>query len=157
MTTTPLTPHGLHHVTAVTADARANLRYYTQTLGLRLVKKTVNQDDVTAYHLFYADRDGTPAATSPSSSGTSPRTTRQPQRQPHQPACPHRHPRLVAGPPDRQRHPVTSVTRHGRPHLDFSDPEGQRLSLVEGGPDGTPGTPAPSPQTNRSSAWAPAN
>ncbi len=46
---------GLHHVTAITADAAANRRFYTDTLGLRLVKKTVNQDDTSAYHLFYAD------------------------------------------------------------------------------------------------------
>ena len=43
---------GLHHVTAVTSDAPRNLDFYTNTLGLRLVKKTVNQDDVSAYHLF---------------------------------------------------------------------------------------------------------
>jgi glyoxalase family protein len=52
--------HGLHHVTAVTANASANLQFYTQMLGLRLVKKSVNQDDVSAYHLFYADKLGTP-------------------------------------------------------------------------------------------------
>ena len=46
---------GLHHVTAITADAPGNRRFYTDTLGLRLVKKTVNQDDTSAYHLFYAD------------------------------------------------------------------------------------------------------
>ena len=57
MTTHP-TLHGLHHVTAVTADARRNLDFYTRILGMRLVKKTVNQDDVTAYHLFYADELG---------------------------------------------------------------------------------------------------
>ena len=51
---------GLHHVTAVTADARANHRFYTDTLGMRLVKKTVNQDDVSAYHLFYADGEANP-------------------------------------------------------------------------------------------------
>ena len=51
---------GLHHVTAVTADAPANLAFYTRVLGLRLVKKTVNQDDVSAYHLFYADATGQP-------------------------------------------------------------------------------------------------
>lgn len=51
---------GLHHVTAVTADAPANLAFFTGTLGMRLVKKTVNQDDVRAYHLFYADARGTP-------------------------------------------------------------------------------------------------
>lgn len=49
---------GLHHVTAITAHAAENLAFYTQTLGLRLVKKTVNQDDVSAYHLFYADELG---------------------------------------------------------------------------------------------------
>ncbi len=51
---------GLHHVTAVTADARPNLDFYTRVLGMRLVKKTVNQDDVSAYHLFYADDVGQP-------------------------------------------------------------------------------------------------
>ena len=51
---------GFHHLTAITANARGNHDFYTQTLGLRLVKKTVNQDDVSAYHLFYADGLGTP-------------------------------------------------------------------------------------------------
>lgn len=46
---------GIHHLTAVTANTAANHAFYTATLGLRLVKKTVNQDDVSAYHLFYAD------------------------------------------------------------------------------------------------------
>lgn len=52
--------HGIHHLTAITSDARANHRFYTEVLGLRLVKKTVNQDDVSAYHLFYADGEATP-------------------------------------------------------------------------------------------------
>ena len=52
--------HGIHHVTAVTGQAPANLHFYTKVLGLRLVKKTVNQDDVSAYHLFYADALGSP-------------------------------------------------------------------------------------------------
>lgn len=51
---------GFHHLTAVTADAAGNHACYTQVLGLRLVKKTVNQDDVSAYHLFYADGRATP-------------------------------------------------------------------------------------------------
>lgn len=51
---------GLHHVTAITAHAAQNVAFYTQVLGLRLVKKTVNQDDVSAYHLFYADAVGSP-------------------------------------------------------------------------------------------------
>ncbi len=53
---------GIHHVTAITADARGNVDFYTRVLGLRLVKKTVNQDDPTAYHLFYADEHGSPGA-----------------------------------------------------------------------------------------------
>ncbi len=52
--------NGLHHLTAVTADASSNHNFYTKTLGLRMVKKTVNQDDVSAYHLFYADGLGSP-------------------------------------------------------------------------------------------------
>ena len=51
---------GLHHLTAVTGDAPANVAFYTGVLGLRLVKKTVNQDDVSAYHLFYGDEVGNP-------------------------------------------------------------------------------------------------
>src|SRR5271157_3827278 len=51
---------GIHHVTAVTANARENHRFYTDTMGMRLVKKTVNQDDVSAYHLFYADGKANP-------------------------------------------------------------------------------------------------
>jgi glyoxalase family protein len=51
---------GLHHVTAITAQAANNVAFYTQVLGLRLVKKTVNQDDTSAYHLFYADAVGSP-------------------------------------------------------------------------------------------------
>jgi glyoxalase family protein len=53
---------GIHHLTAVTADAPKNLQFYTQTLGMRLIKKTVNQDDVSAYHLFYGDGVASPGA-----------------------------------------------------------------------------------------------
>ena len=49
---------GIHHLTAITADAPGNNRFYTDTLGLRRVKKTVNQDDTSAYHLFFADGAG---------------------------------------------------------------------------------------------------
>ena len=52
--------HGIHHLTAITADARGNHDFYTRVLGMRLVKKTVNQDDTSAYHLFYADGVGSP-------------------------------------------------------------------------------------------------
>jgi glyoxalase family protein len=52
--------NGLHHVTAVSAQISRNADFYTRLLGLRLVKKSVNQDDTSAYHLFYADKVGTP-------------------------------------------------------------------------------------------------
>jgi hypothetical protein len=72
--TGPDTPHapilrptmrleGIHHITAITGDAPRNVRFYVGVLGLRLVKKTVNQDDPTVYHLFYGDDDGSPGWT----------------------------------------------------------------------------------------------
>src|SRR5262245_42459309 len=51
---------GIHHLTAISARPGDNLAFYSGLLGLRLVKKTVNQDDVSAYHLFYADGKGSP-------------------------------------------------------------------------------------------------
>lgn len=51
---------GIHHVSAITANAKNNYDFYTNTLGMRLVKKTVNQDDPSMYHLFYADEQGRP-------------------------------------------------------------------------------------------------
>ncbi len=53
---------GIHHITAITGDAPANVDFYVGVLGLRMVKKTVNQDDPTVYHLFYADERGSPGA-----------------------------------------------------------------------------------------------
>lgn len=53
---------GIHHITAITGDAPRNVDFYTRVLGLRLVKKTVNQDDPTVYHLFYADEHGSAGA-----------------------------------------------------------------------------------------------
>src|SRR3954451_24275762 len=53
---------GLHHITAITGDAARNVDFYTRVLGLRLVAKTVNQDDPTVYHLFYADERGRPGS-----------------------------------------------------------------------------------------------
>ena len=52
--------NGIHHVTAVSGQIGANVDFYTRVLGLRLVKKSVNQDDTSAYHLFYADKVGSP-------------------------------------------------------------------------------------------------
>ncbi|MBV9819947.1 MAG: ring-cleaving dioxygenase [Solirubrobacterales bacterium] len=53
---------GIHHITAITGDAPGNVDFYVGTLGLRMVKKTVNQDDPTVYHLFYADEHGSPGS-----------------------------------------------------------------------------------------------
>ena len=52
--------HGLHHVTCIAGDAQENLDFYVSLLGMRLVKRSVNQDDPGTYHLFYADRVGNP-------------------------------------------------------------------------------------------------
>ena len=124
---------GFHHLTAVTAEAARNHAFYTETLGLRLVKKTVNQDDVSAYHLFYAD-----GLASPGTDIT-----------------------FFDWPVGRERRGTNSIVRtglrvgsaadlewwhtrfeslgvaadkvaerDGRPTLDFEDFEGQRLSLV---------------------------
>ena len=49
---------GIHHVTAITSSAEKNYQFFTNILGMRLVKKTVNQDDINTYHLFFADDRG---------------------------------------------------------------------------------------------------
>jgi len=54
--------NGIHHISAITSDATQNVVFYTGVMGLRLVKKTVNQDNPSVYHLFYADEDGSPGA-----------------------------------------------------------------------------------------------
>jgi glyoxalase family protein len=127
---------GIHHLTAVTGNARGNHDFYTRTLGLRLVKKTVNQDDVSAYHLFYADGLASPGSditffdwpVVPEKRGTH-SITRTGLR--------------VAGENTlswwKQRFTDAGVThgdiveRDGRLTLDFEDFEGQRLSLVDDG------------------------
>src|ERR671932_684083 len=56
----PMRLEGIHHITCITGDAPRNVDFYARVLGLRLVKKTVNQDDPTIYHLFYGDEHGDP-------------------------------------------------------------------------------------------------
>lgn len=121
--------HGIHHLTAITARASENHHYYTQTLGLRLVKKTVNQDDVSAYHLFYADGVGTPGTdltffdwpAAPERRGTR-SVTRTGLRVGSVASLEWWRDRLGKAAP--------IVERDGRQVLDFEDPEGQRLCLV---------------------------
>jgi glyoxalase family protein len=57
-----MTLGGLHHITAMAADPQRNLAFYTQVLGLRFVKKSVNQDDPGTYHLYYGDNTGSPGS-----------------------------------------------------------------------------------------------
>jgi glyoxalase family protein len=127
---------GIHHLTAVSADAPGNLAFYTNTLGMRLVKKTVNQDDVSAYHLFYADGEGTPGTDVTFFDWPSPRE----RRGTHSIV---RTGLRVAGEDSlrwwENRFDELGVAhdgvaeRDGRATLDFEDPEGQRLSLVVDG------------------------
>ena len=58
---TDIAPHGLHHVTAIASDPQRNVDFYTQVLGLRLVKRTVNFDAPDTYHLYYGDHTGAPS------------------------------------------------------------------------------------------------
>ena len=128
---------GIHHLTAVTADAPANHAFYTRTLGMRLVKKTVNQDDTSAYHLFYADGRGSPGTdltffdwpTPPERRGTR-SIVRTGLRVASRESLDWWAARLGGA----------VIDRDGRPTLDAEDPEGQRLSLVA---DARPGEARP--------------
>lgn len=127
---------GIHHLTAVSARASENLRFYTRVMGLRLIKKTVNQDDVSAYHLFYGD-----GLASPGSDLTFFDFPAAPERRGSHTIT--RTGLRVAGHDAIKwwrRHLVEAgaktdeiVERDGRFILDFEDPEGQRLSLVDDG------------------------
>ena len=147
---------GIHHLTAISADAPRNREFYTRVLGMRLVKKTVNQDDVTAYHLFYADGLGSPGTDLT----------------------------FFDWPAARERRGTSSIVRtalrvcgagvfdywaarlagagvlqqppreiDGRMRLDFEDPEGQRLALIDDGGAGPAhawdSSPVPAPHQIR--------
>jgi glyoxalase family protein len=145
---------GIHHLTAVSARIRDNHHFYTGTIGMRLVKRSVNQDDTSAYHLFYADAQG-----SPGSDLT-----------------------FFDWPVDRERRGTHAITRtglrvagleslewwkahlrdagvlageitdrDGRLTLDFEDAEGQRIALIDDGGEGTahPWNRSPVPAANQ--------
>ena len=126
---------GFHHLTAVTAKAAENHAFYTKVLGLRLVKKTVNQDDVSAYHLFYADGNASPGTditffdwpAAPERRGT--RSVVQTGFRVPAESLPWWKERFKEL---RVSHGEIAV-HDSRPVLDFEDPEGQRLSLVDEG------------------------
>lgn len=127
--------HGFHHLTAVTANPQVNLRFYTDVLGLRLVKKTVNQDDVSAYHLFYGD-----GAASPGSDITFFTWPAAPERRGTRAVVRTgfltKDSESLAWWQDWLRqNDVSGIILHrqgDRSVLHFEDPEGQRLSLVAG-------------------------
>ncbi len=131
-----MTLTGLHHVSAITARIADNKRFYTETMGMRLVKRSVNQDDVRAYHLFYADAAGSPGtdltffdyAARPETFGTR-SVTRTGLRVSGEASLAWWAQRLA-------EHGVAAghiVERDGRLTLDFADAERQRLSLVDDG------------------------
>jgi glyoxalase family protein len=134
-------PTGIHHLTAITADAPGNLAFYTRTLGLRLVKKTVNQDDTSAYHLFYADGLATPGTDVTFFDWAQLPRERRGTRSISRTAL------RVAGAEtlnwwaerfDELSVPHGPVVKvDGRLTLEFEDPEGQRLALIDDGGAGT--------------------
>lgn len=136
--------HGIHHLTAVTARAGENHAFYTRQLGMRLVKKTVNQDDVSAYHLFYADGAASPGSdltffdwpTVPRETRGSHTITRTGLRVTGRDALAWWADRLTALGIAHSG----IVERDGRTLIDFEDFEGQRLQLVDddGTGDGIP-------------------
>src|SRR5918997_1415589 len=147
---------GLHHLTAVTTRAEENVAFYTEVLGLRLVKKTVNQDDVSAYHLFYGDELGRPGTevtffdwphlrVAPNHAGVgeiSATELRVPGREALE---------FLAGRLDEFGVEHGGIEeRDGRSLLAFTDPEGQRLRLMDDTGasviGGTPWEESPVPQ-----------
>ncbi|MEW6256505.1 MAG: ring-cleaving dioxygenase [Pseudomonadota bacterium] len=139
----PLTLTGIHHLTAISADAPYNHHFYTRTLGMRLVKKTVNQDDTSAYHLFYADGRGSPGTDLTFFDWPAARERRG-THSIARTALRVRDDAALAYWAARLKDEGVSadpiLERDGRAVLDFEDKEGQRLSLVVDGGQG-PGVP----------------
>jgi glyoxalase family protein len=131
---------GIHHLTAISAQPRENLAFYTGLLGMRLVKKTVNQDDVSAYHLFYADGKANPGTdltffdfpAAPERRGTN-SISRTGLRVAGEKSLGYWKDRLTKA--GGHTGEVTEVD--GRLTLPFEDGEGQRLVLVDDGGAGS--------------------
>ncbi|MGH6764966.1 MAG: ring-cleaving dioxygenase [Bradyrhizobium sp.] len=130
---------GIHHLTAISAKPRENLAFYTGQLGLRLVKKTVNQDDVGAYHLFYADGKANPGTdltffdfpVAPERRGSN-SISRTGLRVAGRASLEYWRDRL-----ERAGGPIGDIAEvDGRLTLPFEDTEGQRLMLVDDGGTG---------------------
>jgi glyoxalase family protein len=130
---------GIHHLTAVSASIRQNHHFYVGTLGMRLVKRSVNQDDPSAYHLFYADAVGSPGSDLTFFDWPVPREQRG-TRSIVRTALRVAGAETLAWWKEHLAEKGVSageiVERDGRPTLDFEDAEGQRLSLVDDGGEG---------------------
>jgi glyoxalase family protein len=131
---------GIHHLTAISAKPRDNLSFYRDLLGMRLVKKTVNQDDVSAYHLFYADGKGSPGTdvtffdfpAAPERRGTN-SIARTALRVKGEASLGFWRERLT-----QARGTVGDIEEiDGRLTLPFEDGEGQRLALIDDGGAGS--------------------
>jgi glyoxalase family protein len=147
---------GLHHVTAVTTRAQENVAFYTEVLGLRLVKKTVNQDDVSAYHLFYGDEVGRPGTevtffdwphlrVAPNHTGAGEISATELRVTGREALA------YWAGRLEEFGVEHGGVEEHdGRSLIAFTDPEGQRLRVVDdtgaGVPGGIPWAESPVPR-----------
>ena len=151
---------GIHHLTAVSARIRDNHLFYTKTLGMRLVKRSVNQDDVSAYHLFYADAKGTPGSdltffdwNVPSETRGGRSITRTALRVDGAAALDWWAAHLA----EAGVHASPVVERDGRLALDFEDAEGQRLTLVDDGGAGLafPWDRSPVPAAHQSRGLGP--
>lgn len=128
--------HGFHHLTAVTADAARNFAFCTGVLGLRLVKKSVNQDDVSVYHLFYADGLASPGSDLTFFEFPVPRERRGTRSIVRTGLRVRGVDTLEWWSGHLRKHGVTpgEITgRDGRAVLDFEDFEGQRYSLTDDG------------------------
>jgi glyoxalase family protein len=125
---------GIHHLTAITARVRDNYRFYTQVMGMRLVKRSVNQDDVSAYHLFYADAVGNPGTDLTFFDWDMPRE----QRGTHSITRTYLRvydEEMIKWWAKRFKEKgvdTSDITeRDGHLVIDFEDPEGQRLTLID--------------------------
>jgi glyoxalase family protein len=145
---------GIHHLTAVSARIRDNHHFYTRTVGMRLVKRSVNQDDTSAYHLFYADAKGSPGTdltffdwpVDRERRGTH-AITRTGLRVAGLTALEWWKTHLA----ERKVSAGEIVERDGRLTLDFEDEEGQRIALLDDGGTGEshPWSASPVPSTHQ--------
>jgi len=145
---------GIHHLTAVSAAIRDNLRFYTGTMGMRLVKRSVNQDDVSAYHLFYADGRATPGSDLTFFDWPVPREHRGTHAITRTGLRVASEASLLWWQERLREEGVAAGEIHqvdGRARLDFEDPEGQRLALVDdgGAGDAPPWEKSPVPREHQ--------